>query len=316
MTRRFVTFGRVFGFGCACTVGACGGHTATAGVSCGPGTMLTNGVCLVVAASGSTASDSGFADASGVPEVDASQEAISTMSPSDASDASLEALSDASSAGLRTCPVGRGPDMVALPNGTGGRYCIDTTEVTQAQYKQFLDAKGNDASGQIGICSGNTTFAPSVSCCSGRLNCFDPTTLANYPVTCVNWCDAYGFCAWAGKHLCGTFSDMSSQFISEAWLYACQGGPAGHGFKGPCNDRANGLSPVKSFPDCRGIDSPWSDVYDLVGNARELNDACGPFNGGTACVVVDGVPFCQTLEGRAPVDQVDWTMGFRCCAAL
>jgi hypothetical protein len=41
------------------------------------------------------------------------------------------------------CPSGeRGPEMTMIDGPQGTRYCIDRTEVTQGQYKQFVDAVG------------------------------------------------------------------------------------------------------------------------------------------------------------------------------
>src|SRR5882724_7404228 len=43
--------------------------------------------------------------------------------------------------GNQTCPVNlKGPPMIEIPKPGGGIYCMDRTEVTNADYKAFLDA--------------------------------------------------------------------------------------------------------------------------------------------------------------------------------
>jgi len=53
------------------------------------------------------------------------------------------------------CPVLEGPAMVRVDN-----YCVDSTEVTRAQYQKFLDAKV-DPSKQDSPCAWNADFTPS-----------------------------------------------------------------------------------------------------------------------------------------------------------
>jgi len=78
-----------------------------------------------------------------------------------------------------------------------GDFCIDATEVTQAQYQAFLASKNGDTTGQPAACGWNTSFQPFASCN------FAPATRASQPVSGVDWCDAYAFCAWTGKQMCG-----------------------------------------------------------------------------------------------------------------
>jgi formylglycine-generating enzyme required for sulfatase activity len=91
------------------------------------------------------------------------------------------------------CPFGVGPSMVSLSSLQGTKFCIDATEVTQAQYAKFLIAVGSDAAPQASFCAFNDSYAPT-SCGPGI---FDPTTKGDHPVVCVDWCDARAFCAWS-----------------------------------------------------------------------------------------------------------------------
>ena len=128
----------------------------------------------------------------------------------------------------------------SLPN-----YFIDKVEVTQAAYKQFVDATGS---------------RPPENWPAGTI----PAGRENYPVTSVNWYDAERFCRWTGKRL-----------PTEAeWEKAARGTdgrdyPWGNEFdstKANTGDTGVGdLSPVGTFEAGK---SPYG-VYDMSGNAWE-----------------------------------------------
>lgn len=61
-------------------------------------------------------------------------------------------------------------------------YWIDKYEVTNAQYKKFIDATGRRSPDHFR----NRTY---------------PEGKADHPVTFVTWYDAHDYCAWAGKRL-------------------------------------------------------------------------------------------------------------------
>jgi formylglycine-generating enzyme required for sulfatase activity len=128
----------------------------------------------------------------------------------------------------------------SLPN-----YFIDKFEVTNAAYKQFVDATSSRAPENW----------PSGGIPPGR---------DNYPVSYVNWHDAERFCKWAGKHL-----------PTEAeWEKAARGTdgrdyPWGNEFdstKANTGDSGIGdLTPVGKFEAGK---SPYG-VYDMSGNVWE-----------------------------------------------
>jgi formylglycine-generating enzyme required for sulfatase activity len=166
------------------------------------------------------------------------------------------------------CPSGKGPDMVALPNGE----CIDSTEVTQAQYDAFLNW-GPSINGQLPECSWNGSYLSSTT-----------GNPPSFPVTGVDWCDAYAFCKWAGKHLCGKIGggtlDMAenTNATQSQWFNACSAGgsrtyPYGTSYiPGACNAVDGGsVSAVKSFSQCVG---GYPGIYDLAGNVEEWQDSC------------------------------------------
>jgi formylglycine-generating enzyme required for sulfatase activity len=113
-----------------------------------------------------------------------------------------------------------------IPVATASRfYCIDQTEVTNAQYGAFLPTA---PATQIPECSWNTSFAPQTAAttCVSPLP-YDPVNRASYPVSCVDWCDAYAYCVAAGKRLCGAIGGgaVAAASTTDAnqsqWYRAC-----------------------------------------------------------------------------------------------
>jgi formylglycine-generating enzyme required for sulfatase activity len=224
--------------------------------------------------------------------------------------------------------------MVEVPI-LGHMVCVDSTEVTQAQYKQFLDAKAGNTDGQIQACTWNLLYAPS-SMCS-----FDPAGHASFPVNGVDWCDAAAFCQWAGKRLCGgptgglietdVLTDLDRADLSE-WTAACshngeQAYPYGTSFdKDACNVGEHMTTPVivpvATMPKCNG---GYTGLFDMVGNVHEWENACWPLGGAppsesdkcwirgdsyhdTGSTCWTGYPLARDY-----VDQ-DCDIGIRCCA--
>jgi hypothetical protein len=227
-----------------------------------------------------------------------------------------------------------GPVMVPAQTPTR-MICIDSTEVTQAQYQQFLTAKGLDTSGQGPECSGwNVRFAPDPMCT------FDPNGRAAFPVNGVDWCDATAYCKWAGKRLCGgptgglintaSKTELAKAEVSE-WASACSYGgqrayPYNTTFDGQaCNGgermQTPAIVPVGSTPGCQGA---FPGLFDMVGNVHEWQDAC--YSGGGPTPETDkcwftGGSYHDLLNACASAfdvnrDYVDYLcdIGFRCCA--
>ena len=124
-------------------------------------------------------------------------------------------------------------------------YYIDTYEVTNAQYKKYLDETG---------------YTPPPTWENGTF----PDGEADHPVTYVTWYEAHAYCKWAGKRL-----------PTEAeWEKAARGTdgrryPWGDEFSG---DRANtslsgivGTTPVGRYETGK---SPYG-IYDMAGNVWE-----------------------------------------------
>ncbi len=201
-----------------------------------------------------------------------------------------------------------------------GDVTIDSTEVTNSQYAEFLEDKAGDTSGQVAECSFNSTYEPA----SGW-----PAVHPNRPVVYVDWCDAKAYCDWAGKRLCGareggSLAAADNPSIGQ-WVYAC-GGPSGQNFPyggtydpDACNSGENApasLADVATFP-CEGY---AAGIYDMSGNATEWIDHCDAQNGtedhctyvGGSYVSAQASLYC-TFDYPADRDTAAPALGFRCC---
>jgi sulfatase modifying factor 1 len=224
------------------------------------------------------------------------------------------------------CREAAGPVMVRA-----GSYCIDSTEVTGADYAAFL---GTDAGGGL--------EPPQ---CAWKHGSYDNGGMVNGdagPAGNVDWCDAYVYCLWAGKRLCGAIGGGSAPYGAFAdasvnqWFAAC-GGSLGHAYPygatfepAACNGDPDGSSdytvfPVATFPGCVG---GYPGLFDMSGNAAEWEDSCDESGGGDASAQP-----CHYRGGSAHSDPSELScanpmgfgmpyarssktddLGFRCCS--
>jgi formylglycine-generating enzyme required for sulfatase activity len=224
--------------------------------------------------------------------------------------------------------------MIPVPKPTGGFYCIDQTEVTNQQYGAFLPTA---PSTQIADCTWNTSFAPATASvtCTAPLP-YDPVNRAFYPVSCIDWCDAYAYCQAAGKRLCGAIAGGAVPVASAAdanqsqWYRACSNAgarryPYGNQYQGMYCQGVDGAAvatvPVASLALCQG---GYTNLYDMSGNVREWENACSGSNAAGTCgqrgggyLDADNTPPATSLEctSVAPIrrDTRDKQIGFRCC---
>jgi formylglycine-generating enzyme required for sulfatase activity len=234
------------------------------------------------------------------------------------------------------------PDALpACPNGmidTGGGFCIDAMEVTQASYAAFL---ATAPAPLAGACSGNATYVPT-AVFIGQHCRYDPVANATEPIVCIDWCDAKAYCAWAGKRLCGKRGggavpeDKQIDPAIDEWYFACSLGgarvyPYGLTFtSGACHAPGAPSTPVAvgSKPACVG---GLPGLHDMSGNVLEWEDSCsGNTDGNDRCRIRGGSWFfpsatdlrCDAIpnapnDGYHPKrsDAFDDT-GFRCCKTM
>ncbi len=239
--------------------------------------------------------------------------------------------SDATTDGpFASCPSGRGPQMVLIDDGKGTRFCIDSTEVTNAQYAAFLSTSPK-TSEQPAVCGGNASYDPS------NRQSFDSIAMTDYPVTFVDWCDARAFCDWAGKRLCGrigggslaTDDDRADPQVSQ-FMYACtKGAPGPYPYGATytpaiCNAGGGGASwpfPVTPGGACEG---GFPGITYLVGNVGEWTDDCSGDGGASDSCPLNSSSFAFVFGDPQTVSRCDHfdpqsrgdtylDLGFRCC---
>lgn len=226
------------------------------------------------------------------------------------------------------CPTTlKGPAMSRVHLANDEYFCIDTTEVTNAQYEEFV-ALGA-AESQPAECSFNASYAPEPGSDCGTF-AYDPGTKPDYPVTCIDWCDAFMFCSWSGKRLCGAIgggpvskADRGAPLVDQ-WQSACTLGggrnfPYGNSFQsGRCNDLTSsntGPFTVGGFGTCFCNYPGEAAIYDMSGNVQEWEDSCS----GNSCAARGGDWLAyQSTAACAQVDPAnrdvrDHHRGFRCC---
>jgi len=227
------------------------------------------------------------------------------------------------------CSGGCGtPNCGACPEGPEpvdvGGYTIDSTEISNAQYGQFVDVGFNQSfyDALPAGCEFKDDFTPSVWP-------VDPPP--DLPVVGVDWCDAYAYCEWAGKELCGAIgggpADVGDvgDWNASQWFRACtQSGIKEYPYgvlydSDACNTIDAGFeqrTDVGSLPDCEG---GYPGIYDMSGNVWEWTNAC---NDQDDCRRRGGSYFSDANTTRCFIDSLrardfrNNNQGFRCCETL
>jgi hypothetical protein len=228
-------------------------------------------------------------------------------------------------AGTLVCTqTGRGTLLVPA----GDRLCIEATPVTRDEYGAFLDA-AVPLSPQLSGCEDNTSWGP--------LGSLDGGTIM---VDGVDWCDAWGYCAWAGKTLCGGFPGAMDDGglqpdgtlshglpLTEAYerdasamAWACEGGdaaltyPYGNDFQMDQCFQASFTGPPYPGPvGSMGCVGGFPGIVDLVGMFQWVDscteDSCGAL-GYQECRYF--APFDRHLDPASYGFNTP-LIGFRCC---
>ena len=217
---------------------------------------------------------------------------------------------------------------------------FDGTEVTNAEYASFVSLDV-DPKTQPTFCSYNASFVPSAQWPATAEN-------ANKPVEYVDWCDAYAYCAWAGRRLCGNIGGGTNDVgewdngDQSEWFNGCTDYNFGSGASGyqrypysdtygpkSCNghDRSDGGTiAAGSLASCEG-GAPG--LYDMSGNVTEWEDSCTDSDPLDASAEASAAAHCRVRGGSFASDAGDLEcvsdvllarttnaagVGFRCCS--
>jgi len=161
---------------------------------------------------------------------------------------------------------------------------IDPYEVDRTAYAAFL-ADGSKPS--TPGCSWKNDFTPD--------DWTGQQANPSLPVVGVDWCDAFTYCAWKGKHLCGKIGGGMAAYASHTdpglgeWMNACSSGgdltfPYGALYETQkCNDGAMSKSGAveglfagnaSQISGCRSPRKAYSGTINLLGNVAEWENAC------------------------------------------
>ena len=161
-----------------------------------------------------------------------------------------------------------GSDETPMQRKYAAAFYIDKHEVTNRQYKQFVDATGHLAPVNPSD-PGKTVW---------KGNEFPPE-LADHPVVNVSWEDAAAYARWCGKRLPTELEWEKAARGADGRTY-----PWGEKFANwKCNVAGKGTVPVGSYP----LDLSVFGCYDMAGNVAEWTGSWYQPYEGNACISED-----------------------------
>lgn len=232
--------------------------------------------------------------------------------------------------GPPTCPGNAGPMSIVVASQQT-TYCIDVTEVTNAQYTAFLNVITAGAAAPPPGCEMQTDYTPATT--QGAFAWPYAPGTDNHPVQNVNWCQAYAYCQWAGKRMCGQIggdpvavSDAQNPAVSQ-WFNACSSNgtlvyPYGNTFESGACGGAEAGAPVENVGLPTQCVGGVPGLYNMSGNVWEWIDSCDSTDPSAFCHGVGGA-YDSTSSELECTSMRAWTrtaaalnFGIRCCGDL
>jgi sulfatase modifying factor 1 len=288
------------------------GSTADATEPDGPSRGEADANDGTVASDGPSAGDGPSGADASIPDADASAPQDSGV---DATEAGCQAL--------------HGPTSIPITS-PAGNYCIDATEVTNGEYTLFLASGFQFADG--GVPAGCEVEGGAMSYTPVGANWPPAPGVQNFPVTNVTWCDAYAYCTWAGKRLCGQIGggplaeSQATNPLESEWYNACSDGgklqyPYGNTFDpATCGGQQAGSSLVNVGPPT-GCIGGVPGLYNMSGSTWEWVNACATTAPGAFCYTMGGAfdslateLECTSIRNWTRTSSIATNIGIRCCA--
>lgn len=225
--------------------------------------------------------------------------------------------------------------MTRVSRPDGSAFLIDRTEVTNAQYEEFLHAEPKPVPDPLLCPDAPRTDAGSLGAPCKALLASDAGTAPDLPRVCVDWCDAQTYCAWAGKSLCrdtsktldGAALQQNSDFFAACTLdstasatpvYSCGSGCRVEDCNGKDSTSVPRVLPVGSQNACH-VGPDACSIADLSGNVEEWTGGCVTNDSSGNCVVRGGYFDSSAMDLECSSSKAVQrtksfvTLGFRCC---
>jgi formylglycine-generating enzyme required for sulfatase activity len=232
---------------------------------------------------------------------------------------------DASDSGTDDVTADRSADAAACPDAwphpalvNVGAFCIDATEVSITMFLGFLMSNASVAPPPVEGCEWKTAYTYA-----------DAGWIPSGMPAIVDWCDAWAYCHWAGKRLCGGIGAADLPGPAEAddptksqWNYACTGGDPKHKYPyGTTYDASTCGGPLHEANMGAACEGAFPGVFDMSGNVAEWIDSCASTDKTANCLVRGGSYLSTKPDQFACAggpssrrDQIPPATGFRCCA--
>jgi formylglycine-generating enzyme required for sulfatase activity len=222
---------------------------------------------------------------------------------------------------LCTQGCGSCPNVAQVPAGS---FRIDSVEATNLHYAAFL-ASGPSAQYLPAACAKKTSFVPADGWPA-------PAGRETHPVTNVDWCDAYAYCRWTGKHLCGRIGGGTNAFADyndptkDEWFAACSNAgarayPYGAQYQASaCNGADKLLGGTAASGATSTCVGGYGSLFDMSGNVWEWEDTCAGDGETQACKIRGGAydsggnQLACGADASLPRDQWGPNVGIRCCS--